>query len=58
MLLAQIFDRQFSNISNYDCIVQITFREISDFVNFKNDPKYRELIMGDHDQFADTKKSL
>lgn len=56
--MGRIFDHQFANIADYDAVVQIVFRDIEDFVDFKNDPFYKEVVMADHDKFADTKRSL
>jgi EthD domain len=56
-LMGKLFDPQFANIADYDCIVQIQFKDVEDFVKLKADPLYREAIMQDHERFADTKRS-
>ncbi|KAM3082115.1 hypothetical protein ACMFMG_004564 [Clarireedia jacksonii] len=56
-LMGEIFDPQFSNVTDYDCIVQIQFRDIKQFVALKSDPEYKKFIFADHENFADTKRS-
>lgn len=53
----QIFDPQFANVADYDCIIQATFKSVDDFVRFKADPEYLRIIAPDHENFADTKRS-
>ncbi|XHG02044.1 hypothetical protein AWENTII_005407 [Aspergillus wentii] len=56
-LMEEIFDEQFANVTDYDCIVQIQFRDIQQFVSLKADPDYIKAIAPDHEQFADTKRT-
>ncbi|GAB7355308.1 hypothetical protein MBLNU459_g5842t1 [Dothideomycetes sp. NU459] len=53
----KIFDPQFANVADYDCIIQATFDNVDDFVKFKADPEFLEKIAPDHENFADTKRS-
>lgn len=53
----RIVDPQFANIAGYDCIVQIVFKNIDDFVRMKRDAEYQRLVVPDHENFADTKRS-
>lgn len=55
--MSHLFDPQFANIADYDCIVTMVFRDIQDFVNMKKDPYYIEHVGPDHEKFADTKRS-
>ena len=55
--MGQLFDPQFANITDFDCFSQAYFRDIEDYKAMKKDPYYREHLMGDHEVFADTKKS-
>ena len=55
--MAQIAGPQFANTADYDCIVTAVFRNIEDFVNMKADPYYKEKVMPDHENFADTTRS-
>ncbi|RMJ24402.1 hypothetical protein PHISP_04740 [Aspergillus sp. HF37] len=57
LLMSKIVDPQFANIADYDCIVQIVFRHVDDFVRLKQDPEYQRLVAPDHENFADTKRS-
>ncbi|KAI5456767.1 EthD domain-containing protein [Mariannaea sp. PMI_226] len=56
-MLYELYDPQFSNLSEYDCIVQFVFRDISDFKRMKSDPRFLEKVAPDHVNFADTKRS-
>lgn len=55
--MAKIADPQFANIADYDCIVQVVFRDIDDFVRLKSDPEYKSRVAPDHEGFADTGRS-
>ena len=55
--MTQLMGPQFSNLADYDCIVTAVFRNIEDFVKMKADPYYKEKVMPDHENFADTKRS-
>ncbi|KAK3386513.1 EthD domain-containing protein [Podospora didyma] len=55
-LMALIAGPQFSNVADYDCIVQIQFRDVDQFVALKSDPEYKK-IFHDHEKFADTTRS-
>ncbi|PQE13807.1 conidial pigment polyketide synthase Alb1 protein [Rutstroemia sp. NJR-2017a BBW] len=57
VLMGELFDPQFANVTDYDCIVQIQFRDIEQFKALKADPEYKRSIMADHENFADTKRS-
>ena len=52
-----LFDPQFANVANYDCIIQMVFKDIQDFVDMKKDPFFVKFVGPDHEKFADTKKS-
>ncbi|GKU21540.1 unnamed protein product [Fusarium langsethiae] len=56
-MLYQLYDPQFSNQSDYDCIVQFIFKDILDFQRMKADPRFLEKVAPDHLNFADTKRS-
>ncbi|RJE19623.1 hypothetical protein PHISCL_08041 [Aspergillus sclerotialis] len=56
-LMGEIFDAQFANIADYDCIIQIQFRDVQQFVQLKEDPEYQKIIAPDHERFADTKRT-
>ena len=55
--MSQIYDPQFANIADFDCFVQIQFRDIDEFVKMKADPFFKARITPDHENFADTKRS-
>ncbi|EMF17392.1 uncharacterized protein SEPMUDRAFT_34117 [Sphaerulina musiva SO2202] len=57
-LMEFIMDRQMRNIADYDCFSQVTFNSIEDYKNIKKDPWYQEHLVGDHEKFADTQRSL
>ncbi|KAF3399331.1 hypothetical protein DPV78_007052 [Talaromyces pinophilus] len=56
-LMAQLYDPQMANVADYDCFSQVVFNSIEDYKRMKQDPWYREHLVGDHEKFADTKKS-
>ncbi|KAG5655178.1 hypothetical protein KAF25_001951 [Fusarium avenaceum] len=56
-MLHQLYDPQFSKLSEYDCIVQFVFKDIMDFQRMKADPRFLEKVAPDHVRFADTKRS-
>lgn len=56
-LMAQLYDPQMANVADYDCFSQVVFDSIEDYKRMKQDPWYKEHLVGDHEKFADTKKS-
>jgi hypothetical protein len=46
------------NIADYDCFSQVVFRSVEDYKRIKDDPWYKEHLVGDHENFADVKRSL
>jgi hypothetical protein len=57
-LMTQLFDRQMSNVADYDCFSQVVFESLEHYKKMKDDPWYKAHLFGDHEQFADTKRSL
>jgi hypothetical protein len=57
-LMHQIMDHQMVNIADYDCFSQVIFRSVEDYKRIKDDPWYKEHLVGDHENFADVKRSL
>ncbi|KAH6658473.1 EthD domain-containing protein [Truncatella angustata] len=55
--MAELFDPQFANVADYDCFSQAVFKSVEDYKRMKQDPWYKEHLMGDHENFADTKRS-
>lgn len=53
----KLIDPQMSNIADYDCFSQVVFESVDDYRRMKQDPWYKEHLFGDHEKFADTKKS-
>jgi hypothetical protein len=53
----EIMDPQMANIADYDCFSQVVFRNFEDYKKIKDDPWYKEHLVGDHENFADTKRS-
>ncbi len=56
-LMAQLVDPQMCNVADYDCFSQVVFASVEDYARMKQDPWYREHLVGDHENFADTKRS-
>ena len=46
-----------NNIPDCDCFIQIVFRDIQDYINVKNDPHYMQVVVPDHKNFADHKRT-
>ncbi|OBT39188.1 hypothetical protein VE00_10913 [Pseudogymnoascus sp. WSF 3629] len=57
-LMAQLFDQQMANIADFDCFSQVFFKNIDDYKRMKQDPWYKENLVGDHERFADTRRSM
>ena len=53
----EIMDPQMANIADYDCFSQVVFRSFEDYKRIKDDPWYKEHLVGDHEKFADTRRS-
>ena len=43
--------------AEYDCFIQIMFKDVEDYIRAKEDPYYKEVIMPDHVNFADAAKT-
>ncbi|KAG7287778.1 hypothetical protein NEMBOFW57_007293 [Staphylotrichum longicolle] len=56
-LMAQLYDSQMANVADYDCFSQVVFESLESYKRMKQDPWYQEHLVGDHEKFADTKRS-
>ena len=56
-LMAQLYDSQMANVADYDCFSQVVFENLESYKRMKQDPWYKEHLVGDHEKFADTKRS-
>lgn len=56
-LMTQLFDRQMSNVADYDCFSQVVFESLEHYKKMKEDPWYKTHLFEDHENFADTKRS-
>lgn len=57
-LMAQLYDAQMANIADFDCFSQVVFKSLEHYKMMKEDPWYKEQLRGDHEKFADTRKSM
>jgi EthD domain len=57
-MMSQLYDPQMAKLSDLDCFSQVIFKRLEDYKRFKQDPVYKQRLMGDHEEFADTKKSM
>lgn len=57
-LMSHLFDAQMANVADFDCFSQVVFNDIDDYKRMKQDPWYKEHLFGDHEKFADTKRSM
>ena len=55
--MTHLFDRQMANVADYDCFSQVVFESLEHYKKMKDDSFYKEHLFGDHENFADTKKS-
>lgn len=51
-----VMDLQFVNVAPFDIVTQIQFPDIQCFINFREDPFYKEKVMPDHNVFTDPEK--
>jgi hypothetical protein len=57
-LMAELCDSQMTNVVDFDCFSQVVFESLEDYKRMKQDPWYKEHLFHDHENFADTKKSM
>ncbi|KAK9418016.1 putative EthD domain-containing protein [Seiridium unicorne] len=58
LLMGVLFDRQMNNLADFDCFSQVVFKSVDDYKRMKDDPWYKQHLVGDHEKFADTARSL
>lgn len=57
-MIGQMFEKlPESNVADYDCFIHIVFSDVQDFINVKDDPHYKKVVMPDHGNFADDKRT-
>jgi hypothetical protein len=56
-LTTYLFDRQMPNVADYDVFSQCVFEDLDGYKRMKEDPWYKEHLVGDHEKFADTKRT-
>ncbi|KAK9785039.1 putative EthD domain-containing protein [Seiridium cardinale] len=56
-MMCQLYDPQMANLADFDCFSQVTFKSLDDYKAFKQDPAYKQRLTGDHENFADTRRS-
>ena len=57
-MMSQLIDPQMVNIADFDCFSQVVFKSVDDYKRMKQDPWYQQHLVGDHHNFADTKRSM
>ena len=55
--MSRLFDSQMANLADYDCFSQVVFKDIESYKAMKGDEWYKQHLVGDHEKFADTRKS-
>lgn len=55
--MSHLFDSQMAIVADFDCFSQVVFKDIEHYKRMKQDPWYQEHLIGDHEKFADTKRS-
>jgi hypothetical protein len=58
VLMSQLADPQMCNLADFDCFSQVFFESLEDYKRIKLDPFYKKHLVGDHENFADTKRSM
>jgi hypothetical protein len=58
VLMNQLFDHQMLNLADFDLFSQVVFKSVDDYKKMKEDPWYKEHLVGDHEKFADTNRSM
>jgi EthD domain len=56
--MKRLFDHQMANLADFDCFSQVVFKDVDDYKRMKSDPWYKQHLIGDHENFADTKRSM
>lgn len=56
--MTRLFDHQMTQLADFDCFSQVVFHSVDDYKRMKQDPWYKEHLQGDHEKFADTKRSM
>jgi hypothetical protein len=44
-------------VADCDAVVQIVFSDVKDYVKVRQDPRYKQKVVPDHDNFADGSKT-
>ncbi|KAI1159630.1 hypothetical protein F5B18DRAFT_664378 [Nemania serpens] len=57
-MMSQLYDSQMAKLADFDCFSQVVFKSLQDYKTFKEDPEYKRRLFGDHEKFADTKRSM
>lgn len=57
-MMGRLFDHQMANLAEFDCFSQVVFKSVDDYKRMKEDPWYKQHLVGDHEKFADTKRSM
>lgn len=57
-LMGQIFEwLPDSGIADYDAFIYIVSKDVQDFINVANDPHYQQVVVPDHQNFADHERT-
>ena len=46
-----------AHVADYDCFIQIVFKDPQDYINVKEDPHYKQVVLPDHESFADAERT-
>ncbi len=56
--MGRLFDHQMAKLADFDCFSQVVFKSVDDYKRMKEDSWYKQHLVGDHENFADTKRSM
>ncbi|KOS41566.1 hypothetical protein ACN38_g7562 [Penicillium nordicum] len=46
-----------ARVADFDCFSQVIFKSVDDYKRMKDDSWYKEHLVGNHENFADAKRS-
>ena len=56
--MGKLFDHQIANLADFDCFSQVVFKSVDHYKQMKEDPWYKQHLVGDHKNFANIKTSM
>ncbi|KAK7909253.1 hypothetical protein PG985_015131, partial [Apiospora marii] len=57
-MMGQLYDPQMARLADFDCSSEVVFKRLDDYKMFKQDTACGRRLVGDHEKFADTERSI